>query len=544
MRLIPHDYEEGTKKWQEVINEKLFMRPVYIKEQQSIEYSRVAKQFLGIHTTEYDMQEYLYTLTNSDLHWTLLFENLPKQIDAVKRTEIVNILQMHREQPISLNRFMAFFAGKQLLPLMDTKYRNHFVNTLKQWLEQLEIRYPKLKSNSLQRIFLDFVKWSNYFFPKWLGERDFENAVPRVLWYGPAKESEALFLQFLYLFGCDVVIFEPDGVDVLKEHGISGFPTETLPETTTLFDFPFDKPVMVQTITSQAAEQVQQHLYNNAALNFPWKYAEYETRSRILNTTYDELFILSNAELYLREGFGDEGKIVYLPVLFTKIEGISEDEQDYANKIQRLARRDFTQILTKYPILPYQKSNMQFHMRDASVNGQLVAEKIVELSIWPFKNMSVSAQLNMARTLIRLIESDTVLPEPGQSKEAHQQYLFGQIMLAPMDIMRLYQQFDYSFMNPTVAIFKEENSGEMQKQDAVLLAYLSMLGFDVLLFSPAASLSIERFLKQGLLNTLRLEKVSFDVTFEQLQASKELKEEPNLKDSLLSVVRRFSKKRK
>ncbi|WP_328285320.1 YceG family protein [Kurthia senegalensis] len=126
MRLIPHNYEEGTKKWQEVINDKLFMRPVYIKEQQSIEYSRVAKQILGVYTTAYDMQEYLDTLTNSSIQWTLLFENLPKQIDATKRTDIVNILQMHRENPISLNRFMAFFAGKQLLPLMDTKYRNRF----------------------------------------------------------------------------------------------------------------------------------------------------------------------------------------------------------------------------------------------------------------------------------------------------------------------------------------------------------------------------------------------------------------------------------
>ena len=135
---------------------------------------------------------------------------------------------MHRENPITLNRFMAFFAGKQLLPLMNTKYRDHFIATLRSWLEFLETRYPNLKSNKLQRIFLDFVKWSNYHFPKWLEQQDFDNSPPRIMWYGPAKESEALFLYFLYLFGCDIVIFEPDGTDILVPYGITGFPTETL----------------------------------------------------------------------------------------------------------------------------------------------------------------------------------------------------------------------------------------------------------------------------------------------------------------------------
>ena len=191
------------------------------------------------------------------------------------------------------------------------------------------MRFPQLIGNKLQRIFLDFVKWSNHFFPIWEQQGAFESAMPRILWYGPAKESEVYFIYFLYLFGCDIVIFEPDGQNILTEYGITDFPVEVLPEKTGIFDFPFDKPIRVQTITSRASEQVNQHLYNNSALNYPWKYADYETRTRILNTTYDELFILSEAQLYLREGFGDEDEVVYLPVLFAKIEGVSTRVQYY-----------------------------------------------------------------------------------------------------------------------------------------------------------------------------------------------------------------------
>lgn len=544
MRLVPHDYIDSTKTWEEIIGTSLYSRPIFLQSDGELQYTRVAKQILGVYDNAYEMQEYLYALTNKGIPWTLLFHNLPKLIDPKKRTEIVNILQMHQESPISLNRFMAFFAGKQLLPLMQTKYRDHFITTLRSWLEFLESRYPKLISNQLQRIFLDFVKWSNHFFPEWLEQSDFGLAVPRIVWYGPAKESEVYFLYFLYLFGCDVVIFEPDGQDIMAEYGIVNFPTERLAEKAETFDFPHDKPIRVQTITSRASEHVQQHLYDNAAINYPWKYANHETRTRILNTTYDELFILSEAQLHLREGFSDEEGTVYLPVLFAKIEGVSLDKSDYVQKLQRLKSRELTYTATTFPLLQAQKSNMQFHMRDASTNGKLDVEKMLQLGIWPFKNIPVGAQRNIAKTMIRLIESDFIAVANNQSRQEHEQYLFGQMLLVPTEIIRLYQQFDYSYTNPTILLFIEENSGQMQRQDAVLLLFASMLGFDIFIYSPGASLSIEHYITEQLLNPYRLEKISFDETLENLLARSNGLDGLNRKLDFKSVIRRIGKKKR
>ena len=89
-------------------------------------------------------------------------------------------------------------------------------------------------------------------------------------------------------------MFEPDGADLFEAYGITDIPTERLAQQTELFEFPFDKPIRVQTITSRASEQVTEQLYNHSSLNYPWKYAEDETRTRILNTTYDELFIMQD----------------------------------------------------------------------------------------------------------------------------------------------------------------------------------------------------------------------------------------------------------
>ena len=300
----------------------------------------------------------------------------------------------------------------------------------------------------------------------------------------------------------------------------------------------------MQTITSRASEQVSQQLYNHSALNYPWKYAEHETRTRLLNTTYDELFILSEAQLYLRDGFADEENIVYLPVLFAKVEGVSLNQMDYAQKIRRIYEQEMTYTATVFPLLPLQKSNMQFHMRDAKTNGQLDVEKMMQLAIWPCKNMPLGAQRNVARTMIRLIDSGYILPLPQQSKAEHEQYLFGQLMLIPEEVLRLYQQFDYSYSNPTMLIFKEEASGQMQRQDAVLLLFASMLGFDVIIFSPGGSLSIEHFITGQLLNTHRLEKISFDETLSEMLQAPAMEPEREGKLDLKSVFRRISRKLK
>ena len=55
MRLIPHNYEDQLKKWEEVVSEKLYMRPIYLTTDRELQYSRVAKQFLGTYSNSYDM---------------------------------------------------------------------------------------------------------------------------------------------------------------------------------------------------------------------------------------------------------------------------------------------------------------------------------------------------------------------------------------------------------------------------------------------------------------------------------------------------------
>jgi hypothetical protein len=118
------------------------------------------------------------------------------------------------------------------------------------------------------------------------------------------------------------------------------------------------------------------------------------------------------------------------------------------------------------------------------------------------------------------------------------------MLVTPMEIMRMYQQFDYSYLNPTYVLFKEEQSGDMQIQDAVLLVFLNMLGFDVFIFNPAGTLAIEHFIADRLLNSYKLEKTSFDTTFERLVATPVVVDDDlTVKIDLKSIFKRISRRK-
>ncbi len=537
----PLDYTDpSAQQWESIITQPLASRPIYTKSDTTIQYTRIAQVMLGIFDDEHTMKEYLYNLKSLPIGWTLLFDSLPKAIDAETRTEIVNILQIHKQSPLSLNRMLAFFAARQLLPLTTTPYKQQMVDAFKKWLELMDQKYPRLSHPNLQRIFLDLVKWSKHYFPLWMQEVQFEEQMPKILWYGPMTESEAYFVYFLYLFGCDVVIFEPTGENPLEKYGLFGVPVTKLATTSILFEFPHEKPLQVQTVTARTYETMKQNFYESSKLNYPWKYLDHETRAVMLNTTYDEMFIVSEAKMEHREGFDADDEYVYLPVIFGKIDGVAANLQEYVDQLKRLKENPLSQIVHTFPLIEPQRANMQYYVQDASANGELDAEKMIEMRNWPYKELPVANQRNIAKTIIRLIDLKIVERLPHESDVDYKGYIMGQLFKLQEETLRLYRQFDYSYENPKYVLFIEEDA-KMQRGDAVLLVFLAFLGFDVFIFSPGGSTNIELFLTEPLVMTHRLEKIEFHLTLKEiLQEKKAPKETKRL--SLKNILDRMKRR--
>src|SRR5690606_24681201 len=72
-----------------------------------------------------------------------------------------------------------------------------------------------LKSQEIQRVLVDVIKWSFNHLEKELETADPEVTMPKFLWYGDSKKSHFYFLYFLVQLGCDIIVFSPSGEDPL-----------------------------------------------------------------------------------------------------------------------------------------------------------------------------------------------------------------------------------------------------------------------------------------------------------------------------------------
>lgn len=533
MKFHPHNTEQ-LEIWDAQILKPLSERAHYTE--QPFTYERIAVQVLGSYRDHDDYRDYLHMIGTEKLYqWQMLFMGMPKEIAPQTRNKVQEILQIHRETPLSANRMMAFFHGANLFPLKGTPYDEQYREAFKQWLAMLEERYPKLKAQNLHRFFMDLVKWSAHYFPTWIQDGLFENAVPRILWYGDARETDVYWLYFLYLYGCDIVVLHPTGDNIFAPYHLE-FPIHRLEEEIPFFDFPFEKPQRIRTIAQKASEELQETIYGQDSLHYPWKYRDYEPQNRILQTTYDELFLLAPEHTHIRQGFEADKEHVYIPTLFAKIVGVSRDNAEYAERIQRLVRDEWTYTINDLPAVQKQRANMQFHYRDASVNGQLTIDKMIQLSVWPYKKLAIPLQKGLASAIIRLIEEAPIEKLPSETEQSYRHYLFGQALVIPERAIQLFQRFDYAYRSPTVVVFYEEAKGQLTREDAVLLKLLNMLGFDILLFNPTGQRDIEAYLSASFYDTHWLEEMSFDTTLESMLQQRT---QPQDSSKIRTILKRF-----
>lgn len=137
--------------------------------------------------------------------------------------------------------------------------------------------------------------------------------------HGCRSKIAALFMRFLSRLPLDIVIFEPElgGNCVLKTDKlleISGT------DSVKLARFPgSDRMLKMQTVASRAENELTGMLYQDGV------YRDRQMTGAdtiVLETTFDELFILWDQELRFRPNFSTVNGRVNMPVINAKVSGV------------------------------------------------------------------------------------------------------------------------------------------------------------------------------------------------------------------------------
>lgn len=343
-------------------------------------------------------------------------------------------------------------------------------------------------------------------------------ANPLVLYYGPIKAHEALFLVFLFEVGVDILYVNPyeDNLFIELDPTEQFTTMKVLDTVSNYFDFPLTLSLERQeTVAYQASEEINQIIHSQEGGIFkPWQFENFKTQPVTLKATYDEVKILWHEEARMRTGFKIVNDSVFIPNFFVKIVGTEEDISSYWRDVKHLAKGPLTLFFTKFPFtsIRYQAQDLKAIEKVMMSPQKLNREKLKTSVHYPYGYLSHPIQNQMMDKIEALLSLPII--KTGRDPEFPQKVVKSILMLGK-PFIEMIQQFDYPTKIPKLVVYSADDS-LMTQEDAITLSFLYLMGFDICIITPTAYNNIENFVDQDYFDVFSLPKKQFQLVMPDL----------------------------
>lgn len=327
-----------------------------------------------------------------------------------------------------------------------------------------------------------------------------------ILFGACSGDNEALFLRLLAKLPVDVLVLLPDlnAPCVLKDPALLDLHKEhSLPMT----DFPVEPSQMrVRTAAYQAEREMDSILYQNTGLYRTKQHQKAEAVT--LQTMYEEIGLLWDQELKYRPGFAAEGDTVTVPVLLEKICGIKDGPiLPYWLEIKKLVTPETT-LVTKLPWQTGLEANpMKPYATQFLRQGRLQREKIKQHKDYPYGILRPEIQDYLLDKLQVLLDEKLIA---GTYQNGTEYTIVSTILGLPKDLLRRIQNFDFTKKNPKLILISTTEE-TLSLEDSILVAFLNLVGFDILFFVPTGYQSIEKYFQKPFANEHQLGPYRYDL---------------------------------
>lgn len=513
----------STENWFDILSKPIKDRPLHDTNNRNFTFGQAVVKLLGISLDEDEYYNQLFNWIykdNTGLH-LLTDETLDRTIDNQHFQSIQKVFNRMYEQNLSINRFVAFLDGENVLlkssiPAIHRKLRESFIKVIEHFAE---IEENGLKNNDLRRLVVDIVKWSINHLQPALEQSQLSENMPKFLWYGDANKSQSYFIYYLLTFGCDIVIVHPNGEDILEILKLDKelFFQHQYPQMKEPESFPKEERKRTATVAYRASREIESILHHEGSnLYKPWQFREYLPISITLKTTYDEIFLLEKELAMIRPNFEVSNGEVHIPSVFAKIFGVSKNRKEYWDRIHEIVNKEESLLIKSFPFTRAIISDYRYHYRGAlGVDDLLDPEKIMTAHYWNYKQLPVGLQRGIAAAISRVCARPSLTKQSNETDEDVAIFLFSQCLLIPDDFLKMLQKFDYTQAVPSIILFKTEQNGVFTREDAAMLLLMNTLGIDIIIYNPAGHVDMETFTKDTLFDVHWLEDVVFDMEYKE-----------------------------
>ena len=317
--------------------------------------------------------------------------------------------------------------------------------------------------------------------------------IPLILYYGDISQSELYFLHFMSRSGFDVIYITPNKsmLQLTAEKNTDGrMQIFELPKSKDSGEYP-DKPIKMKmaTVAYSAERELDEMMYNGDAgifrdFQFP------NSQSITLKTTYEEIDILWKHEAKFRSGFSVSGNLVCVPNIFAKISGVKDGNiSAYWDDVRAKLTPD-TVLYVKTSGAPQQGGLDLSAYRGFYRNTKIDTERLKNSMLNKYSYLPDRIQDLILFKLQETVDSGYLKLQGDDLMCAVMHYGLN----LDKEMLKIIQRFDFTKQIPKL-IFIDPVEETFTVQECIMAVLCSIIGFDVVIYTPTGYKNIETFVK-------------------------------------------------
>ncbi|MDE5556440.1 MAG: YceG family protein [Ruminococcus sp.] len=393
-------------------------------------------------------------------------------------------------------------------------------------------------------------RWQKQLFSNW--KKD--NIPCFLLFNSRVDEMQSAFLEVLSALPVDVVILNPalketytiNNVNLLEFTHESSLDIDVFPEGVSM---------RAGTVAYHAERELDTLMYQDTGIYRNHQYAK--ASSIVLDTMFEEIELLWNEELKYRPNFSTDTGEVIIPVFFAKISGVKDgNEKAYWQYIRKLNTEDTIIINgrvntsanphSRTNANPYSRGNIgtrslgamnpyslgnanpySANVRSSAYNqpenstqsavsfwknNTLQRTAIKNSPDYQYKVLREEMQNHILDKLQMLIESRII---NGTFENGMEYKIISTILNLDKEIVRKLQNFDFTKKNPKI-IYINTGDNAITTEQAIVMEFLSMAGFDVLFMIPTGYNNVENYYSRSIISEHQMGEYRYDMSVPDL----------------------------
>lgn len=420
------------------------------------------------------------------------------EINDIKRNNYKNIEQLVR----GLSQNIRYTSNKELQDIMI----KCFIDVV---LEEFDSENKNLNRITNKAVYLLcwLKRYQKSLFANWKSDD-----ITCFFYLGGCRnDSEAMFCRFLSRMPVDVLIFNPDLSKkcCLKDSALYEINYENSMRLEVYPDGNAESHI--GTSAYHAEKELDTIMYQGTGMYRNQQYVKANTI--LLHTMYEEIDILWDEELKYRPNFSIVDDTVNIPVIFTKVCGVKDGLLSaYWDSIRKLATSD-TIIIKKVPNIESTSANpMKAFVTEFFKNGKVQRRKIKNHRAYRYGFLRESIQEYLLDKIQLLIEEKLI---KGTFENGTEYTIVATTLNLEKNILRLIQKFDFTRKNPKL-IYIITGEEILSLEDTIVVAFLNLIGFDIMFFVPTGYRCVEKFLNNNIIEEHQIGEYLYDLQIPDL----------------------------